>query len=76
MSRERHGSARGEWLLDWQATAGLDAEQRLSRLCAWVLAADRSGQPWALHLPGVQRDADSGPHHRRRCLDTLAEWRT
>ncbi len=74
VSRERSGSARGEWQIDWQATAGLETELRLSRLCAWVQAADRSGQPWGLHLPGVQLDVDSGPGHRRRCLDALAEW--
>lgn len=74
VSRERSGSARGEWLLDWQATAGLDTERRLARLCAWVLTADRSSQPWALHLPGRPLEADSGPHHRRRCLDALAAW--
>lgn len=74
VSRERSSTARGEWHLDWQATAGLDTEQRLARLCAWVLAADRSGQPWALQLPGQPLDIASGAGHRRRCLDTLAQW--
>lgn len=76
VSRERTTAARGESLLDWAATAGLDTERRLSRLCAWVLIADRSGQPYALALPDGPIERGSGAAHRRRCLERLAQWQT
>jgi uncharacterized protein (DUF58 family) len=74
VSRESAGTARGECRLTWTATAGLDTEQRLARLCAWVLLADRSGQPYALELPGQPLQRGSGAVHRRQCLDLLAGW--
>ncbi len=44
-----------ELLLDWERLPPeLDDERRLSRLTAWVLAAEREGRRYALALPGVR----------------------
>jgi uncharacterized protein (DUF58 family) len=50
----------------------LDTEARLSRLAAWVLAAERATRPFALSLPGTMLPAASGSEHRRRVLTALA----
>jgi uncharacterized protein (DUF58 family) len=47
-------------------------EQKLSRLCAWVLAADRLELRYGLRLPGVQISPASGAAHQRACLSALA----
>ena len=47
-------------------------EARLSRLCAWVLAADRLGIEYGLRLPAMEIPPSSGPAHRRHCLEALA----
>ncbi len=65
--------ARAELWLDFAALpAGLDVESRLSRLCAWVLAADRAGLPYGLRLAAVQLAPATGAAHRDRCLRLLA----
>jgi uncharacterized protein (DUF58 family) len=50
----------------------LDVEARLSRLSAWVLAAERTTRPFALSLPGTLLPVSSGAEHRRRALSALA----
>ena len=52
-----------------------DAEARLSRLTAWVLAAERQGMAFALQLPGQQLASASGEQHGRNALQALALWR-
>ena len=52
--------------------AQLDAEKRLSRLCAWVLAAERTTRPFALTVPGESLPTGSGREHRRAALTALA----
>jgi len=52
------------------AAAGIEA--RLSRLCAWVLQADRLGLDYGLRLPGNEVRPGSGEAHKRRCLEALA----
>ncbi len=61
--------------LDWHALPpGLDAEQRLQQLCAWVLQARRDALPWELRLPGQARTGDGSPAYARECLRLLAQW--
>ncbi|MCD6673342.1 MAG: DUF58 domain-containing protein [Burkholderiaceae bacterium] len=65
----------GETTLDWyELPASMDDEARLSRLARWTIDADASGSRYALRLPGVLVEADSGPAHRMRCLEALATW--
>lgn len=61
-------------VLHWRQTADLggDPEARLSRLCAWVLQAERNGLRWALVLPDRQLPEGEGAAHRLACLDALA----
>jgi uncharacterized protein (DUF58 family) len=59
--------------LDYAALPGsLSREARLSRLTAWVLAAERVARPFALRLPGAVLAAGQGREHRRAALTALA----
>jgi uncharacterized protein (DUF58 family) len=57
--------------LDFMALGG-DIEERLSRLCYWVLELSQRQQPFALRLPGFLSTVDSGDLHRETCLRALA----
>jgi hypothetical protein len=74
VTRDTASSARLELWLDWQHTVGLAPEDRLSRLAAWVLAADRAGAAYGMRLPGRELAPDHGELHRRACLELLATW--
>ncbi len=74
VSRDTSASAHQELWLDWQLGGSLASEGRLSRLCAWVLAADRAGVRFGLRLPGVEIQPGEGDGHRRNCLESLALW--
>lgn len=63
--------ARDLWL-DWRDTQARDVEARLSRLTAWVLAAERLGQPYGLRLAGQEIAPSLGMPHRQACLQALA----
>ncbi|MFZ2306102.1 MAG: DUF58 domain-containing protein [Rhodoferax sp.] len=55
------------------ASAGGDKlEQALSRLCAWVLQADKQGLQYGLRLGGQEIAPGSGEAHRKNCLQALA----
>lgn len=63
-------AGRDLWL-DFQALGG-DAEERLSRLCYWVLQLDTRQQAYGLRLPGVELPPGQGEAHRDACLRALA----
>ncbi len=71
VSRDTEQAQRYELWLDF-AQAGAGTEQRLSRLTAWVLQADRLALDYGLRLPGQQIPPASGEAHKRRCLEALA----
>lgn len=77
VSRQTAGAESAEQWLEWRtAQAGRGgAEERLSRLAAWVGLADRLGVPVGLRLPGVECPPGLGDAHRRRLLEALALWR-
>jgi uncharacterized protein (DUF58 family) len=59
--------------LDWNALpTALGNEARLSRLTAWVMAAERTARPFALTLPGTNLPGSQGREHRRSALSALA----
>jgi uncharacterized protein (DUF58 family) len=63
----------GPIVLDFAALpAPLRTEERLSRLTAWVLAAERAARPFALRAPGSALPAGQGREHRRAALTALA----
>jgi uncharacterized protein (DUF58 family) len=59
------------WLTP-QRTQLAHPEAQLSRLCAWVLLAETSGQHYGLRLPGVELAPACGQVHQQRCLQALA----
>ncbi|KTC07909.1 hypothetical protein AO390_16030 [Pseudomonas marginalis ICMP 11289] len=60
-----------ELCLDFLALGG-NIEERLSRLCYWVLELSERRQPFALRLPGFLSGVDVGDAHREACLRALA----
>ncbi|WP_395057452.1 DUF58 domain-containing protein [Polaromonas sp.] len=70
--RDAQQAQRHELWLDFVQAGSLDTEARLSRLCAWVLQADKLGLSYGLRLPGVQIKPSSGEAHKRLCLEALA----
>ncbi len=75
VSRETAGSASRELWLDWHDSGAVaDAEQRLSRLTAWALAAEREGLDYGLRLPGREVPPGQGEAHQRQVLEALATW--
>ncbi len=76
VSRDASASSTDLLQLDYaQAGAAGDAEARLRRLAAWVLAAERSGLRFGLRLPGQELAAADGQLHSRDALQALALWR-
>lgn len=73
LTKQFSGEAAAELWLDWRLVpASLGVEARLSRLAGWVLAADRTGQPYGLRVPGSEIAPGRGDRHRAACLQALA----
>ncbi len=72
VSRDTHQARQQDLWLDLAHTGGTGLEQRLSRLCAWVLLAERAGLDYGLRLPGTTLVPDRGAAHQHRCLEALA----
>ncbi len=63
-------------ILDWEQLHGLDTEERLSRLCYWVLSLAQRDVDFGLRLPGVEVCLGRGDAHCKKVLRTLALWNT
>lgn len=72
VSRDSSQTQRYELWLDFTRAGSLDLEGRLSRLAAWVMAADAQGLQYGLRVPGTEIKPDGGVAHRLRCLRALA----
>ena len=72
VSRDTQQAQRRELWLDAQAASLPELEARLSRLCAWVLIADRLNIDYGLRVGGLSVKPAQGEAHRRRCLEVLA----
>lgn len=73
LTKEFTGLQGGDVLLNWRdLPLHLDEEARISRLTAWVIAAERAGVAFALTLPGTALPAARGAAHRHACLRALA----
>lgn len=57
--------------LDWQQFSG-DTEQRLSKLCYWVLQLEKTNDDYGLRLPGLSIAPAHGKSHQTRLLTELA----
>lgn len=58
--------------LDWDSLPGMEHEQRISRLCRWILDAHRAGRSYGLRLPQLALPPACDEAHRHRCLEALA----
>jgi uncharacterized protein (DUF58 family) len=58
--------------LNWDEMAPLTTEQRLNRLCAWILAAQDQQRPYGLNLAGQAFPPALGTEHQTQCLNALA----
>lgn len=72
VSRDAEPVQRFELWLDQQHCGAAQPEQQLSRLCAWVLRADKLGLEYGLRLAGLEITPGSGEVHKKRCLRALA----
>ena len=73
LTKQFTGEAAAQLWLDWQLLGvGFNAEQRLSRLAGWVLAAERAGAHSGLRLAGVEITPARGDAHMAACLQALA----
>lgn len=73
--RDTASTASQELWLDWQQTQISGTEERLSRLTAWVLAAESTpniSTRYGLKVAGIHLPPDSGAAHREACLRALA----
>ena len=61
-----------EITLDWNATATLDYDARISRLARWVCDAETAQVSYVLRIPGQQLGPGLGADHRHTCLRALA----
>ncbi|MEO7062221.1 MAG: DUF58 domain-containing protein [Dokdonella sp.] len=58
--------------LDYSALRALDNEARISRLAAWVVAADAAQRSYTVLLPSETIGPGLGAQHRHTCLRALA----
>ena len=70
--RDTQQAQRHELWLDFVQAGTADTEHKLSRLCAWVLMADRLALDYGLRLPTREIKPASGEAHKRSCLEALA----
>lgn len=73
VTKEFAGGSGDRLDLDWdRLPPALATEARLSRLCAWLLAADAQDLPVGLHLPGLSLQLGNGSTHTANALRHLA----
>ncbi len=70
--RDTQQAQQHELWLDFLHAGSAGSEQKLSRLCAWVLAAEKQGLDYGLRLPALTIKPASGEAHKRQCLEALA----
>ena len=72
VSRDAQQAQQFELWLDFAHAGVFDTEHKLSRLCAWVVEADKRSLDYGLRLPGLEVKPASGLAHKKRCLEALA----
>lgn len=74
--RDTTAPATRQLWLAWTDTRGIaDDEARLSRLSAWVLAAEQAQLAYGLQLPGFEAEPGLGGTQSRLCLEQLAGFK-
>ena len=59
-------------LFDFTQIGGQHVESKLSRITAWVLAAEKAQLCYQVKLPGYSSDMATGQAHKHSCLKALA----
>lgn len=72
LSKQYGGESPAQVWLKYEEAPGQHVEERLSRLCRWVIDADEAGIAYGLSLPGLHLAPDCGERHRQQCLEALA----
>jgi uncharacterized protein (DUF58 family) len=72
VSRDARRAQRLELWLEPAQTAISDPERQLSRLCAWLLQAEKQELDYGLRLPGLEIEPGRGDIHKKRCLEAMA----
>ena len=72
VSRDLAGTRQQSLHFELARTGVTEREAGLSRVCAWVLAADAAGHRFSLHLPGADLPLAEGPAHRVAALQALS----
>ena len=72
VSRDAEQLQHSELWLDQRQCGASDPEHQLSRLCAWVVEAERQGLDFGLRLSALEIKPASGAAQKRRCLEALA----
>ena len=70
--RESERESSDDLCFDLSALPGLDHEARISRLTAWIVAADTARLSYTVELPGLRIGPGIGESHRHACLRALA----
>lgn len=71
-SKQFQGETSPELWLDLDHTSGQNLEDRLSRMCRWILEAENSGTRYGFKLPGLTLHPAVGESHSKKCLEALA----
>lgn len=58
--------------LNWEIAESKNLEQRLSRLCQWIIQCENSNIEYGLRIPGREIAPGNGHQHRHLCLSALA----
>jgi uncharacterized protein (DUF58 family) len=76
VTKQFGGGVSEQLWLKWEVLGNLPGEEKLSRLCRWVLEADSHGMAYGLQLPDREIAPQRGDAHRRLCLEALALFNT
>lgn len=73
VTKQFSGASSPRLAFDFDALpSDLGTEQGLSRLCSWILEAEKRGMQYSLHIAGLSIAADRGDAHQITCLSALA----
>lgn len=67
------GTASAVWF-EWNALEGLETEEKLSQLAAWIEEARKRRLPFGLKTPAGLFEPGHGLQHATRCLEHLAVY--
>ena len=72
LSKQYSGNGSATLLLDWEMTADLDFEARISQLTQWVIDAHMAQQHFGLRLPNLTLQPNHSEAHYHEALTALA----